>query len=807
MGRLFQDVRYGLRQLRRNPGFTAVAVVTLALGIGATTAMFSVVSGVLLQPLPYKDSERLAQIVSLMPYGHGEMVSISSSDFPYIRSQTDTLDGMALYGYAAPTLTGQGEPEVLVGGAASPDLFPLLGVRPILGREFIPEDTESRESNVAVLSHRLWQRRFGGDPGVVGKTVTLNDQLYTIVGVMPAGFAFPSRETEIWLPLALSKEEAASHTWRARRLIARLKNGVDLQRAQVELDTVAARLAKQFPDDKGWGLRVRPLKEMEVASTRPALLLLLGAVALLLLIACANVANLLLARAWTRQKEIAVREALGAGRWRIVRQLTTESLLLALAGGGLGLLLTPWGILFIRAISPSDVPRLDAVAIDRWVLCFSFGLSLLTGLLFGLAPALQASKPDVNAALKEGAATFGFGTGVSSTYRTRASLVVAEVALALLLMVGATLLVRSFWRLTTEDPGFDPHNILTAELGITSRKYASPQAEAAFYQQTLERVRGLPGVKAAALSNLMPFSGFMTVSFSIEGRPQDRSQEQPQVGFYMVSSDYFRTVGLRLLKGRVLTEHDTQGGPTAIVIDESMARQYLQGEDPLGKHVHVDWGSKGFTGEVVGVVSEVRDVYLGSEPHPKLYASYAQAEAGGFLNLLVRTASAPLALAAPVREQVWAINRDQPVTNLRTVEQDIWRSVAEPRFRTLMLAIFAGLALILAVVGIYGVTSYTVTRRTHEIGVRMALGAGRNDVVRLIVRQGMTLTLLGVGIGLAGAMAVMRFLTSMLYGVHATDLTTFVAVPVILAAVATLASYIPARRAAKVDPMVALRYE
>ncbi|MGD0220837.1 MAG: ABC transporter permease [Terriglobia bacterium] len=801
---LLQDVRYGARQLRCNPGFTAVAVLTLALGIGANTVMFSVVNGILLRPLPYPDPGQLMTIVSVSTKNHEIMESVSVADFPFVKEQTDAFDGLALYGYSIPTLTGRGEPEQLAGGAATPGLFPLLGVRPLLGRNFLPDEATRGKSHVVILSHRLWRRRFGGDPAIIGKSVTLSEQLYTVIGVMPPGFAFPSAKTGLWLPLVLQGQEAVSHGWRSRRMLARLKLGVDLTRAQAELDTVGARLARQFPQDQAWGLQIVPLKEAIVGLFRHALLLLLGAVALVLLIACANLANLFLSRGRAREREMAIRCSLGATRRRVVRQLLTESLIIAAIGGALALLFVPAGANFIRAIAPADIPRLDQISVDGRVLWFVFGASMLTGVLFGLAPAIHVSKPDVTSALKDGFQTTPAGFGLFQAHRTRSALVVAEVAMAMVLMSGAVLLLRSLWKLVNVNPGFDPRNLLTMELSVTSRKFQDDKAQIAYFNQILESVAGLPGIKSAAVASGSPLYMTMSVGFDLGGRPS--REESPQAGFEIVSPDYFRTLGIRLLEGRPFTFRDTENSPAMVIINQSFARRYLPGQGSLGKRIHVGWGKDeaGTDAQIAGVVS---DLTPEDRPSPTMYVSYLQFGANGYMSLFVRTGTSPLAAADAVRRQIWSVNSEQPVANIRTVEQDISTTVAEPRFHTLLLGTFAGLALVLALVGIYGVMSYTVIQRTHEIGIRIALGAARTEILRLVLQQGLVFAGFGLAIGLGLSLFLTHLLRSLVFEVQPNDALTLVIASVVVTGMTLLAAFLPARRATKVDPMVALRYE
>jgi len=705
-------------------------------------------------------------------------------------------------------LAGRGEPERVWSARVSTNLLRLLGVRPSLGRDFLPGEDRPGKGQVAILSHGLWERRYGGDRAILGKAVTLDANPYVIVGVMPPGFAFPNATTDVWVPFVPTTDEFRSHGIQEAFAIARLKRAVRLEQAQAEMDAIAKRLANAYPKtNEGRGFRLVPLQEEIVGDVRPALLVLFGAVGLVLLIACANVANLSLARGAGRQKEIAIREALGAGRPRVIRQLLTESLLVALIGGGLGLLIAPGGIVLLRTIGPADFPRLDEVGIDRWVLWFTFGVSVVSSILFGLVPAFQVSKPDPSGSLREAAMTSQVGFTIFGQHRTRSILVVSQVALALVLLAGSGLMIRSFWRLVTVDPGFDPHNVLTMSVSLPSTKYSTTPARNAFFQDVLDRVATLPGVTAAGAVNMSPVSGgCVTYSFQVEGRPSARAEESPEAEFEIISPGYFRAMGVKLLRGRYFTNQDRSGAPGVATISQALARRYWPNEDPVGRRIHGEWSAGGLT-EIVGVVSDTRDIALAAAPQPQLYLPYLQFENYGYMTLAVRPSSNPLELIHPIEAQVWAVDKDQPVADVMTVEEVLSKSVAEPRFRTLLLGIFAGLALCLALVGIYGVMSYTVTQRTHEIGIRMALGAERGNVLKLVVRQGLALTLMGLGAGLLVALALTRFLVSFLYDVRATDPVTFVAVSLALAAAGLMASYIPARRATKVDPMVALRYE
>jgi putative ABC transport system permease protein len=813
----WQDLRYGLRQLRRSPGFTLVAVITLALGIGANTAMFSVVNAVLLRPLPYKDPAGLFEILSSHKLeGRWTSYGLSLADFVDLEQQTSTLMHLAAFTFDDANLTGRGGPERLSARKVTPSLFELLGVTTILGRTFLPGENAPGRDQVVILSHALWQRRFGGDAAVLGKTIDLNDRAYTVVGVLPPGLRFPdwsSESTDVWIPFAIVPSELNRRFPGATYVYARLKDGATAQQARAQLNAVASGLAQKYPDtDKGLKLALGPLRPEVAGGVRRSLLILFVAVGFVLLIGCANLANLLLARNAGRQREIAVRQALGAGRARITRQFLTESLLLAVVGGGMGLLLAHWGIGLVRGLGPSDIPRLDQANIDRSVLWFTSAVALLAGILFGLAPALQFSKPDLNSSLKEGMLTLSGGVGLLRARRTRSLLVIAEVALTLLLVVGSGLMIRSLWRLMTVDTGFDPRNVLTMTIPFGREKYRQPIIQTSFFQQILDRVRALPGVKSAALTNLPPLGGGVYgISFAIKGPSSGHEPEAPYVEYNIVSPEYFRMFGMRLLRGRDFTDRDVKDAPGVVIISEAFARRYWPDQNPLGKTVTLGRGDNAQTCEVIGVVSDVRDNELKVAPQPKVYVPYLQVPVPEHLlcmSLLVRTASKPLKLANAIRSQIWAVDSDQPLVDVMPLEQLITsENVAGPRFRTFLLAAFAGLALVLALVGIYGVVSYTVAQRTHEIGIRVALGADQKSVLKLVIGQGLLLVGGGLGCGLVAALGLTRLLSSLLYEVSPTDPVTLVAVSLMLGCAALLACYIPARRATKVDPIVALRYE
>jgi putative ABC transport system permease protein len=812
METLWQDIRFGFRMLLKKPGFTAVAVLALALGVGANTAIFSVVNGVLLRPLPFKDPDRLVRLGEWSKEVPG--MSISYPNFLDWREQNHVFEGLAALQFGSYNMTGVDEPERLLGRNVSWNFFDVLGVRPAVGRGFRPEEDHAGAPRVCLISYALWQRRFNSDRKIVGRAVTLNGEPYTVVGVLPAGYRYGT-PTDVFVPIGLGETGemmAPRDNHPGIYAVARLKEGVTFEQAEAEMKQIAARLAAAYPKENAeHGITLTPLREFFVGDIRASLLIILGAVGFVLLIACANVANLLLARAASRYREIAVRTALGASRWRIVRQLLTESVILGLLSGTVGLLLAMWGVDVLRRASLDLIPTTADISLDRTVLFFTLGVSLLTGVLFGLAPAVQASKPELNEALKEGGRS---GSEGSARNRVRSLLVVAEVALSLVLLVGAGLLVRSFMSLLQTQPGFEPRNLLTLSLSYKVGKDEGRKA-VNFFHAVEERVGALPGVEAVAVSNGVPMLGASETSFQIEGRPPAEAGKRPFTVAYYPTHDYLKAMGIRLLRGRFFDEHDTQDSPLVAVIDEDFARLYFPGEDPVGKYFE---GNKEMNiphAEIVGVVAHVKNYGLDT-PGPvqaEFYYSRDQVPErfqpllADRVSLVVRTASDPAAMAPAVRRAIQEVDPNEPVYNVNTMEQVLSDSVATQRLSMLLLTIFAAVALVLAGVGIYGVMSYAVAQRTHEFGIRMALGAEARDVLRMVVGQGMLLALCGVGAGLAGALVLTRVMSSLLYGVSATDPLTFVGVPLVLAAVALLACLVPARRATKVDPMVALRYE
>ncbi len=808
MGNLLQDLRYGLRMMLKAPGFTAIAVLALALGIGANTAIFSIVNAVLLRPLPYRDPEQLVQVWDNFRQLKLEKIWISVPEYADYGKLTGVFAQTAAYDTWDINVTAGDAPERVHGILATASLFPMLGVNAEVGRVFNDEEDKPGSNQVAVLSHGYWLRRFGGDRGIVGKKLSFDGKTYSVIGVMPAGFAFPDKETEVWVPIAFDPSLFAE-TERGSRyinMVARLRPGVSVERAAAEMDATAARLQQQYPDsyaaNSGWGVSVIPLHEQVVGDVRKPLIILLGAVAFVLLIACANVANLLLVRAAVRQKETAIRTAMGASRGRLIRQLLTESVVLSLTGGALGLLLAVVGINLILSFSPADVLPVKEVGLDARVLGFTLLVSLLTGVIFGLAPALQASKADLNEVLKEsGRTTIG-----GKRQRTRSALVVLEVAMSLLLLIGAGLMIRSFMRLLRVDPGFKSEHVLTMQLSLPQTKYAQPPQRVAFYRQVLQRLEALPGVKAVGAINQLPLTGSSSDrTFNEQGKPPQNPP--PNAEFRVVSPGYFRAVGIPLVKGRYFADTDQETTPKAVIINQAMARRYWPGEDPLGKRISFD-GAPGQPNwrEVVGIVGDVRQLGLGSEAKPEMYVPFTQFPRLN-MTLVAQSAGDPAKLTSAVRSEVRAIDADQPVYNTRTMEEVLAQSVAKQRLNMLLLGIFAGVALVLAAIGIYGVMSYTTAQRMHEFGIRMALGARPKDLLTLVLGQGMLLALLGVVLGLVAAFLATRVMSSLLYGVSSTDPLTFIGVALLLLLVALAASLVPARKATRVDPIIALRYE
>src|SRR5881396_85043 len=794
------DLKFAFRQLLKNPGFTAVAVLTLALGIGANTAVFSVINATLLRPFPYENPERL--VILQERNAGGGLQDASYLNFADWRSQSALFESMAAErGGESFNFSGAGEPERLQGQIVSANFFQTLGIRPFRGRDFVAEDDQPGAPPVAILSYGFWQRRFGADESVLGKAITLNNQSFTVIGVTPANFQFRT-VADVFVPIGLSAER---FRLRGRDpgvgVVARLKPAVSIAQAERELNAIAARLEQEYPEtNTGKRAHVESLHESFVGGTRLSLLTLLGAVGLVLLIACANVANLLLVRGAARQREMALRAALGAGRWRIVRQLLGESLLLAALGGVLGVLLAYWGTNWITSYLPGGVPRLREANIDSTVFVFTLGLSLLAGVVFGMAPAWQASRANLTQTLQEG------GRGSTGTrQRLRSALVISEIALTLAVLVGAGLLIQSFWRLQQVDSGFDARNVLMMQISVKAGPGEGARI-ADFFEQLQQKVHSLPGVKSVAVSDGLPILRDANWSpFNIEGRPPPEPGNQTWAIRYTVSPEYFQTLGIQLLKGRGFTAQDTLNSPPVAIIDETFARQHFQNEDPVGLILALPDGP-GI--EIVGVVRHVKHAGLDERAagSPQFYLNFNQRRSSAS-HLLVRSIVDPLSLAGAVRDQVWALNKDQPVFNVRTMEQLVLESIAPRRFSALLMVIFGFAALVLASIGLYGMMSYTVAQRTSEIGIRVALGARRRDVLAMVIREAMGLAMLGVVAGLVTALALARLLRNLLFGVGAADPLTFGVVAFVLLSVAFLASLVPARRAAKVDPIVALRHE
>jgi putative ABC transport system permease protein len=808
LGDLRQDIRYGLRMLAKNPGFTIVAVIALALGIGANSAIFSVVNTVLLRPLPYKNPEQLVMVWEENSKQGYPKDTPAAANYVDWRDQNHVFETIAAITEISFNLTGVGDPERIDGQRVSASLFPLLGVEPQLGRAFRPEEDKPGANQVVVMSYGLWQRRFGADPGIIGKPINLNGKSFTVIGVMPPSFQFPTRNDQLWIPIAFEAKETGNRGAHYLQVIARIKPGTTLSQAQAEMTTIAARLEQQYPaTNTSIGAVVTPLHEHVVGKIKPALLVLLGAVAFVLLIACANVANLLLARAAVRQKEIALRLALGASRSRLIRQFLTESVLLASLGGGVGLLLSLAGLNVLKGFIPPNISQAQNISIDGKVLIFTVLVSLVTGLIFGIAPALQAAHFNLNDTLKEGGRDSAAG---SRGNRIRGLLVISEVAVSFILLIGAGLLINSFLRLRNVDPGFRSEKVLTMRIVLPEVRYPDRKARAPFYDELIRRVEALPGVTSAAVVTDVPLTNSgNSVGVSIEGRADPAPDRVPIVITRMISSHYFKTMAISLLKGREITETDKVESPPVVVISETTARLFWPSEDPLGKRIKVGVGPNNDNQwlTVIGVVKDVRNNELGIEPKPQMYLPHAQNEFFDPRSLVVRTNVDPLSLAATVRRTVWEIDKDQPVSDISSMEQVVSESVARQRFSMLLLGIFAALALVLAAVGIYGVMSYAVAQRTHEIGIRMALGAQRSDLLKLTIGQGLRLVVTGVVIGLAAALVLTRVMSSLLFGVSATDPITFLTISLVLVSVAVLASYIPAMRATRVDPIFALRYQ
>lgn len=800
---MLNDLRYALRQLIKAPSFTAVAIITLALGIGACTAIFSVVNTVLLRPLNYPQPDRIVSIreTNLPQF---PVFSVSPPNYLDWEKQTKSYEYLAAYTGADLNLTGDGEPQQLSGLKATAHYFDVYGVKPILGRMWLPEEDAQGKDHVVVLSYHFWQRVFGGAADVVGRSIQLNGEPYTVVGIAQVGFGLTSK-VEAWTPLAFKPEETANNARGDHyiNVVGRLRPGVTVAQARAELELLATQLAKQYPDsNKGWGIFLMLSQDYIVRDVKPVLYTLLGAVGCVLLIACANLANLLLARASARSREISIRAALGAGRGRLIRQLLTESVVLAVGGGVAGVILARWGLDALLALAPSSLPRISEIHLDSGVLIFSLALSIITGLVFGIAPAWLAARADVNEALKQG--TRGSTEG-GARGRLRSALVVLEVTFALMLLGGAGLLARSFMQLAHVDPGFTPENATLLQLSLPQKKYAMPEQQTAFADALLERVKVLPGVQWAGITHSMPLLGGYVLTFSIEGRPPIAPSDQPSASYYAVTPDYFRAMGIRLIRGRTFTPRDDAKAPRVAIINEAFARQFFPNEDPIGKRIDIDLGPDAWR-EIVGIVGDIKQNGPDQATSAQSYEPFAQKPFSS-IDLVIRTKGAPTALLGALRPAVYAVDKDQPVGAIRPLEEILADSIARQRFAMTLLSVFSVVALVIAAVGIYGVMAYNVVQRTGEFGIRMALGAQQRDVLRLVLMQGGKLIGLGLVIGLSATLAASRAMGSMLFNTSAYDPVTLATITLLLGAVALIACLLPANRATKVNPIEALRAE
>ncbi len=818
METLWYDLSHSIRVLSKHPGFTAVAVLSLAIGIGANSAIFSVTNALLLRPLPYTDADRLVILWSRSPGLNVPQDWFSPGQYLDIKTQNDVFDETSISIGGSFNLTGQGTPEHIDGARVSSSLFSLLEAGSLLGRVFLPEEDEPGKPQTVILSNGFWQRYFGADPEVIGRTLTLNGGDFTIVGVMPADFSLNKevmpavngiQNADLLLPLPINESARANRGNEDFNIFARLKPGITIAQAQAEMDIIADRMKQQYPANYppsgGLTISVVPLLEQVVGDISLSLRVLFGAVGFVLLIACANVANLLLSRAATRQKEIAIRAALGASRTRLIRQLLTESMLLALAGGSLGLLIALLAVKALRLFAPDNIPRLNEVGIDGRVMAFTCLIALLTGIVFGLAPALRASRVDLNEVLKEGGRSSGGASGGGGS-RTRKLLVVSEVALSLLLLIGAVLLLRSYQRIGNAYPGFNPHNVLSLRLQLPAARYPTPDSIISFFRRVGETLNRSPEIESAATTYSLPMSTVALAwePIAIEGYVPENSQDSIISNVRIVSPDYFRTMSVPLLRGRYFDEHDIKGAPETVIVDETLAERFWPNEDPIGKRLQRGGSSSWRT--VVGVISDAKQYSSEKEPPIAVYFPFEQYVARSMF-LVIRTIPDPAQMTPAITREIQTLDPDMPVFDVNTMDQRLHFSLARRRFSMFLLGAFAVIASILAAIGIYGVMSYSVTRRTHEIGIRVALGARSGSILTLVIRQGFVLASIGIGVGLIGAFLLTRVMSSLLFEVSATDPFTFVATPLLLASVSLLASYIPARRAARVDPMVALRCE
>jgi len=819
MQNVLQELRHGLRTLNRSRAFAIAAVLVLALGIGANTAIFSVVNAVLLRPLAFPQPDQLVQIWHTPPqksFPGMKEFAVSAANYLDWAAQNHVFQQMSIYSWSHYNLTGKGEPQFISARGVSAEFFSVLQAEPIIGRVFSRDEDQPGHNHVAILSENFWRNQFGADPGIVGQDISLDGSAYRVIGVIPAKFQFPITSdpveaAKIWTPLAMTDLERAVRGEHHYLVIGRLRAGVDIQQAQAEMDTISRRLEQEYPaDDKGWGAVVKPLREELTGEVRTPLLVLLGAVALVLLIACANVANLVLARVVSRQKEIAVRSALGASRIRLLRQIVCETVVLSVVGGLLGLLIAHFGVQLIVAFLASKLPRASAITVDGFVLAFTLAVSLAAGILAGLVPAFRLSNVNVSEALKQGTRTSS-DTGGN---RTRGVLVVSEVALSLMLLVGAGLLIRTLWALRKVDPGLDPHNVVAVIPSVSRTTFPQPAQEIAFYQQLVDKLKPLPGVESAAVIDDLPLNGGSNQPIQIEGRPLQAMADQPEVAVRMSSPGYFHTMHIPLLRGRDFGDQDTPASPGTIIISQSLAQRFWPNADPVGKHLTLTF-FPGKIREIVGVVGDIKDRGLdSSEPAAMLYVPLAQLTVPPTVSwrsfplwLIVRARSDAASITPATINTIHQLNSQLPIGDVVKVEDFIAGTLSQQRFNMLLLAVFAGVALVLAAIGIYSVLAYTVRRRVRDIGIRMALGAQTTDVVRMVVAEGMKPTALGVAIGVAGALALGRFISSLIYGVKPTDLETFTAVSLLLVLVCFLASIIPAYRATRVQPVTTLRDE
>jgi len=807
MDALIKDLKFAFRGLFKRPGFVAVAVVTLALGIGGSTAIFTVVDAALLRGLPYKSPDRLVHLWEKTPQSAFSKREFSYPDYQDYQNN-NVFEGLAAYTGGRVLLSGDGEPESVGGPRVNANFFNVLGVDPILGRTFQAGEDQQNGPRVVVLSYGLWQRRFGGDTGVIGKPLTINGDSYTVIGVLPASFQFALRAGDLWLPYQPTQNQLTRRFMHGTNLIGRLKPGVTASQAQSDLSVIAGRIEQEHNQSHaGTTVRIVPLQEEVIGTVRPILLVLLAAVGFVLLIACANVASLLLTRSLARQKEVAIRSALGASRWRVVRQLLTESIVLSLLGGAAGLLIAYWGVPALVAALPQNqlnaMPFLKTLGLDSSILAFSFALSLVTGLVFGLAPALQSSRLDLNEVLKEGGRNMAAGAG----HRLRSAMVVTEIALAVVLLVGAGLMMKSLLRLLQTNVGFKTENLLTMTMVLPPTKYTQANQLINFSDQIQERVRSLPGVSNSGTVDVLPLNGGNTTRFYIDGDPVPAPGQEIESNIRVVSDTYFQTLGVPLIAGRMFDQRDMPDKPVVVLIGKTIADRLFAGRDPVGRKIRYN-SIQLDPVEIVGVVGDVKITGLDEEVRPVLYYSYRQS-AGPFANLVVRSDGDPVALTASVRNEIRNLEPDAAILNVNTMDQMIGQTPASfmRRFPALLISIFALVALLLASIGIYGVVSYSVSQQTHYIGVRMALGASPANILKMVLKQGLVLALLGVGIGVLAALLLMRLLRTLLFEVSTNDVTTFTLVAGALFVVALVACYLPARRATKVDPLVALRYE